>query len=403
MRKETNPYTVLLVVLWILLVFSVNCGTPEVVTKEPPEAKAKVDQVWREATVVYVGHHTQDPLPTFDSNTAKTLNTGDAVATNVNGQARLELSDCSESLYVFMLNSGALVRATCTESQKASGSDLCLTEGTGWFSGDCAGATTKIWTPTARIKFTGTSFSVTYLPEQRETTLVVVMEGSIVLEPVLDTATGKMGQEIQVDAGQFVYTMPDDMLTEIVPGIPPRDLRPVKDLPPLLPKLGVEEWIVQVEDFARSDGVLPPSWPEELVQSPDDRLSLGLEFVGPQLEDPEVQRGILTAVGWSDATRELFGDRDVLVATQVLGRRIDARTYRHDPAEATKLLAGVKTLQIVIPAGDDEIRALAEVMTGQLDAANVVLEWNEVPLDAMEEKVKTLQAAGMSVLWLRRD
>ena len=397
MRKETNLYTVLLVFLWILLVFGVNCTTPQV--------QPKVDQVWREATVVSVGPHTQDPLPTFDSNTPKTLNTGDAVATDKDGQAKLELSDCPGPLYVFMLNNGALIRATCTENQKASGSSLCLTQGTGWFSGNCAGATTPInvWTTSARIKFTGTSFSVTYLPEQRETTLIVVMEGSVVLEPVLDTTTGDLGPEIQVDAGWFVYTMPDDMLTEIVPGIPPRDRQPVEDLPPLVPKLGVEEWIIQVEDFARQDAVLPSSWPDDLVQSPDDRLTLALEFVGRQLDDPDVQRGILSAVAWGDVTRELFGDRDVLVATQVLGRRIDARTYRYDPAEAAKLLANVETLQIVIPAGDDEIRDLAEWMTGQLGEANVVLEWTEVPADAMEEKVKSLQAAGMSVVWLRRD
>ena len=63
--------------------------------------------------------------------------------------------------------------------------------------------------------------------------------------------------------GEFVFTMPDDMLREIG-GLRPRDRYPLDMLPPVVFELGIQDWVFGAAIIAREKQYLPPNWPRDL-------------------------------------------------------------------------------------------------------------------------------------------
>lgn len=109
----------------------------------------------------------------------------------------------------------------------------------------------------------GTSFSITALPEDREISLVVVLEGRVMVEPVLSYDPTELGQALDVPGGEFYFTMPDAMLSDVA-GLEPRVAHPVDELEPVARELGIVDWMIKVRDRAEEGGVLPDNWPPGL-------------------------------------------------------------------------------------------------------------------------------------------
>jgi hypothetical protein len=201
------------------------------------------------------------------------LDTGDTLSADKNGEAELNFSDCwPGKLYLFDNSKGKIRVRDCHKAQYDEVSDLCNPDGS-VFSEKCRGEFSAT-TGSVRLTKLGTSFSVTALPEDREISLVVVLEGQVTVEPVLsyDPET-KLGEALDVPEG-FYFTMPDAMLSDVA-GLEPREWHPVDKLGPVAEELGSVDWMIEVHDRAKKGGVLPDNWPLELV---------GRETVAPLLD-----------------------------------------------------------------------------------------------------------------------
>jgi hypothetical protein len=137
---------------------------------------------------------------------------GHTLWTRKYGEAELNLSDCYPGhIYIFRYSSLGFQVQTCGRSSFASGSVNCLERGS-WYQHACAEEfDIVVWTGSARIIKRGTTYSVTYLPDYRDTTLVLVFEGELSVAPVLalgeevqdaEEQLGELGDEINVEAGR---------------------------------------------------------------------------------------------------------------------------------------------------------------------------------------------------------
>jgi hypothetical protein len=190
------------------------------------------------------------------------LDTGDTLATNDSGEAELNFSDCWDGrLFLFDNSEGNIRVRDCHKAQYDEVSNLCIPNGT-WYSGKCRGEFSAT-TGSVQLTKLGTSFSITALPEGREISLVVVVEGQVRVEPVLSYNPTDLGQALDVSGGAFYFTMPDAMLSDVA-GLEPRVAHPVDELGAVARELGIVDWMLDVRDRAKEDGVLPDNWPPEL-------------------------------------------------------------------------------------------------------------------------------------------
>lgn len=225
------------------------------------------------------------------------FDTGDTISTGDPGEAELNLSECwSGRLYVFDDSSGHIHAESCREADFNTSSIACVQNGT-WYAGQCRGEF-SIATGSAIIHKLGTSFSVTALPEVRETTLVIVLEGEVIVEPVLSYGPTELGEPAQVTDGQFYFTMPDGALSPLG-DLRPRQPYPVSQLGRVAGDLGIREWMIDIHDQAQDDGVLPGDWPPDLG-GPGEELPIiaTIRFSGEISDDPIIQEAVASAIDW---------------------------------------------------------------------------------------------------------
>ena len=227
------------------------------------------------------------PLPPFSGSGWHPLDGGEYLDTDSSGEAELHLAACGDGRLFVFEDSGLQTQVdACRKKTSPEAIDLnCAVEGTISVL-QCTGAF-RIDTETASVEILGTSYSVTYLPEDRLITLVVALDGRLAVSPVTDLEAEPVAAAapISMDAGFFLFTMPDDQLGEVA-GLAPRSAHPLPLLPDVAAELGIEEWMRDARDRAEENEVLAPNWPGEIA------------FGGSAFESLQLRQGVLAAVDW---------------------------------------------------------------------------------------------------------
>jgi hypothetical protein len=412
--KTNRNEIVFLLAVCVLALVALTCGTPDV-DEEPEEP---------EVTCPSPGIDPQPNCDEFKRLNAKVLynsvehtasgwhlfNDGDTLSTDETGQAQVNVSDCwPGEIYIFKKSGYGFRVEDCVRALFPS-STHCTPFGT-WYVGDCADEFDVIWTGSARITKTGSTFSVTYLPEDRLTTLVVVLDGTVRVEPITSFELEQPGPPTPVEAGWFYFTMPDDALSA-VGDLEPRAQHRVSSLAPVAAELGIEDWMNDVREKAEEDGVLPDSWPQELgglgIIGPAPGEAFVVTMGGGALSEPSVQEGVLWTVDWSTVQQVTMPEGGEVWA--YLGEAlVDAIQDRPlDPSAAyAKLQAardelGFGGLVILYPAEDETLGVAAELAMEYLgqEALEILLE--PVPEEELESKTATMIEQGQEVMVLRR-
>lgn len=391
--QPTNRILVVLISLLAIVVLLVTgCDNDD-----GPEPQ---DRVMRLTPVVWAGSPAANP-PLLNHNNWKNLSTGDAVTTDTDGEAELQLDGCDGSIYVFK-NSSVIHASTCRKT--AQGLGTCGQQGTGYYNVVCSGRFT-VNTYTARVTIVGTAFSVTYLPE-RQLTLVIVFEKSVTVQPVLDVAAETYGPDVAVSAGYFLYTMPGPVSPEIE-GVPARQARPLEELPLLVTALGIRPWMDDLRGRAQQDNVLPDNWPYEGGAGERGQSAVRFSYAGGPLEDPRVQEAVLAAINKDALAESAFPGQDVAFLAAVGDQELDARAIPHDPDRSRELLAEAGYpdgfgLRLLFPQEDEQLAAVAEIAIAALDEVALGVKPVPVPAAEMDAFVDEFVAAGEPTLWLTR-
>lgn len=357
------------------------------------------DKVQRKATVVWAGSPSTNP-PLLNHDNWRGLSKGDAVKTDDTGQAEMRLVDCSGSLYVF--KDSVIQVSTCTEEEQSSGLTTCAQQGSAYFNVDCAARFT-VDTLSGRVIIGGTAFSVTYLPEWR-LTLVIVFDGRVLVQPVIDFDTGKLGLPgIPVGEGQFLYTMPGEVSHELE-GIPARTPLPVEQLPPLVDALGIRDWMDDIGWRANQDGVLPGEWP--FIGEPGV-VGVSLLAGGGVLEDEGGQQAVLLTLDKDAILEAAFPGEEVSFVSNVGGGDIDARSVPYNPAQAQEVLAEIGYgdgfgARLLFPGEDEQLAVMAELIAEYVGKVGIDVAMEPMPAEEIAAAVKVLRDGGSPVLWLER-
>jgi hypothetical protein len=333
---------------------------------------------------VWAGSPATNP-PLLDHYNWTSLSAGDAIKTDEAGQAEIQLDGCSGSLYVF--KDGVIQVSTCLEEEQASGLATCVQVGTGYFNVDCTSRFT-VDTLSGRITVVGTAFSVTYVPERR-LTLVIVFEGAVTVQPVVDFDTGELAPEsIQVDSGEFLYTEP---------GLETPKPLPFEELPPLVQELDIQHWIDDIEQRAEGDGLLPQTWPFG--------TAVVLRTEGGAFEDPTVQRAVLAAMDKDAVLAGAFPGQEVRFRSALGREEIDARQIPYDPEMAWASLeeagyARGMPVFLLFSEGDESLTRMAEGMAEYLAKTGFEVELVPVAEEELGRMVPLMREGGKSVMWL---
>ena len=337
------------------------------------------------------------------------LDDGDTLTTNRNGRAELNLSDCYPGAIFIFKDSGFNFHV---EKCPQGGSGYCIPFGQ-LYVGACADEIDVVWTGSARIIKTSTTYAVTYLPDYLHVTLVVVLNGQVEVQPMREREGLVLGDPIVVSEADFVFTMPDDTLTDIG-GFMPRESYDLTELPRVVYALGIEDWMWAVGDQAEQDDVQPEIWPEEFggppsqkpdeTPPPDEGPVNGVVIMGGgPLEFPFAQEGMLRMVGWREVW--LSGDWNLESAVGFIAEEpVDLlNDVPYDPQEGWSYLEEMgyeadQELTILYPAEDDRLDQVAELIAMYLNDADIKAELGAVPGSDLLMQYATMREAGIPVI-----
>jgi hypothetical protein len=203
-----------------------------------------------------------------------TLKDGDQVKTNEYGEGWLEISNCL-GIYIFQ-DSGLIKTSSNSRLDKKSGNETSQLQGIAAWNNRCANVV--IHTNSAEIELKGTWVLVGYLPDS-QLTLVMVFEGRAEVQPVLDVNTRTLGEAINVQSGNFLFSTPGDSSGSVA-DLTAREPHPFEQLQPLLRELNLWAWMAKTREKARKDSI---PFPEFLIAQCQIRRNPRLrEFPGTE-------------------------------------------------------------------------------------------------------------------------
>ena len=211
----------LLMILCVLVLISVGCGDDNSgggggggsgTTATTTSAKTATVGCRKSSVQAGPGGSRADVLPcnVATSPQSADLTQGDEVWVSSQGEARAVVESCAD-IYIYH-NSGLKVGGCC-EDCAGAGSDACALSGTSAANNSCSNVF-SVSTGSAVVYSDSTWFSVSYLDEQR-VSLVAVIEGDVQVAPLGELDGTESVDRIWLPPGAFLFTMPDDQLTEL--------------------------------------------------------------------------------------------------------------------------------------------------------------------------------------------
>jgi hypothetical protein len=181
----------------------------------------------RQADQVFFG--SAEPLQPVTGDAPQPFPNGFLVNTDQSGQALLQGMIDGEQCHIFLFFTTRLQKKACPQSSFTSGNASCVEEGSTVFE-NCRNH--LITTPSGAAQLLGTWASVTYMADS-QASVYVVLKGSIEVQPVRRIRGYQMASSTTVNAGEFYYTAPDNVMAQD-PDLPGRKAHPVDRLPSLL-------------------------------------------------------------------------------------------------------------------------------------------------------------------------
>lgn len=208
----------------------------------------------------------------LEDNPNKTLVTGGTIiGADANGEAVLEGIGDENACRIYIYRDTQLSKRACSRASYEGSNYVCVEEGSASFQ-NCSNY--LVMTPTGEAQMRGTWLLVTYLRDER-VSVFTITEGQARVFPVVDGSSGDLGEPILIQAGQFLYTAPDQVLKQIE-GLPARTALPQEQLPSLLQYYDLGRWLDRA--FVRSVEAAAPLPDPKLLYGPPDlvvRVELG--------------------------------------------------------------------------------------------------------------------------------
>jgi hypothetical protein len=204
-----------------------------------------------------------DPLDLLDTDSPQPFPDEYHVSTDITGEALLQGQGQMGSCRIYVYLNSILQKKACPKATFQGANASCVEEGSVSFQ-DCRDH--FVSTPSGELKLLGTWALVTYLPDS-QTTIAMVNEGTVEMEPVLDTNQETLGPRIEIGAGEFVYTAPDDVMREL-PGMAGRTPQQNERLSGLIQGYDILPWLEQADRRATQANVPFPN-PQVLTGGPD--------------------------------------------------------------------------------------------------------------------------------------
>ncbi len=336
------------------------------------------------------------------------LRSGDTLSTDSSGEAELNVSDCwSGRLWLFDDSQGRIRVEGCRKAEYDQLSTLCVPNGT-LYSGKCRGEF-SLTTGSVRVTKLGTSFSVTALPDDRDISLVIALQGNVIVQPVRSYDPPDLGDgyAMEVPGGEFYFTMPDEDLSR-VGGLQSRDAHSVRDLGPVARELGIVDWLNQVRERAEEEGVLPDNWPDldEEAEPEPEELGYVVTSGGGKLSDPFIQEALYLAIDWqATGPYEPGGGETVTVYSG--DEPVDAiDELPHDPGEAEAMLEEMgyypDDVVVLYPEGDERLEKAAHIVVRDLGFVEVGAAVEAVPAWDLDQIMAMRMEAGEPTIALSR-
>lgn len=157
-----------------------------------------------------------------------------------------------------------------------------------------------------------------------------------------------------------------------------------------------------------SSGYVPIAGPQR--PAPTESAAPVLVYGGGALDNPAVQEAILSAVDWTNLSRQIFAEQDIpiVVAPWGEGQMIeDAREVPYDPDRARELLAeagfpdGFRLLWLLSPE-DEPLAEMTWMVAEALADIGVYADIVEVPATEAHDVMAEIVTAGEPAIWMSR-
>jgi hypothetical protein len=301
---------------------------------------------------------------------------GDILETDNTGQAELNFSDCWPGrLFLYQISVAQALVNACTKADYCPGGvcnnppAMCVNNGA-VYADKCASEFNPV-TGSTRIEKTGSSYLMTYQKDAGDVTTVMVMDGVVRLRPVTQFDPVRLGEAVDVQGGQFLFTMPDESLRE-VGGLEPRTVQSMEQLPQVVQELGLQDWVIEAARMAEEGGDLPANWPAEL-----SGRGAVVRTGGGSLSTREAQVWTYGSIDWTNLPVS-----DLPITLFVQGEPVDSTEFPYSPIRTFGILIGEGVVQLIFPADDGELEETAAVIANYLGQSGVQVEF--VPADSSE-------------------
>lgn len=322
---------------------------------------------------------------------------GDILETNNTGQAELNFSDCWPGhLFLYQASVDQALVSACTKADFCPGGNcdnppaVCVNNGA-LYADKCASEFNPV-TGSTRIEKTTATYMITYQKDAGDVTTIVVMDGVVRLRPVTQLDPVRLGDAVEVQGGQFLFTMPDESLRG-VGGMEPRTVQSVEQLPQIVQELGLQDWVIDAARSAQEGGDLPRNWPAEL-----SGRGMVVRTGGGSLSNREVQAWTYGSIDWNDLP---VSDRQITLFLQ--GEPVDASEFAFSPIRSTVIMINEMVVQLVFPADDGELEETAAVIADYLGQSGVSAELIPVNTGDLTSLIRGFEANQRPYLSLTRS
>ena len=344
------------------------------------------------------------PLAKMGLNELKSLQTNGKVTTDSAGEAQIEITGCG---YIWVFRDTQLEKATCRQSTyETSHAAYCLTGGTSAVQHNCLLKMT-VQTPSISVETGGTSFTVSYFPEE-DVSLVIAIDSTVQVQSFANLDAGippvTLQQAVWFDDPQGRY-----------PLLQPYNNRPIpyplwRDNPDfnVLKTAQLQEWLIRTQVRFNEADLFFPQEVIEAWNSPVEPVLPGFHFSGELFANPAVWEAVQVGIPWQEVWRFTRSDPAVKPQLTTPDREpVDLMTLSYNLDQARSLMK-VATLDdkersvvILIPANDPRMQESAKILSEYLASIGLRPEFLEIEWVNLQEVIRRQNMAGISTVWIQ--